>query len=180
MIVDMRTVSMGGDDKGVFSFQKSLGKFIANLVSFFGCHFSRPERLPYLIGNHIAFLPAPGGLFIKSLCQHKFFVYCQGTALIAADKFTLLGFVWVLDIAGVVIQTGGNGLPLILRMAINRVAASSITSLKRKCRHIGGIKIIWIFFRNRQHPPDTLPYIGRIPTRCRFHLRRGIASMILG
>ena len=76
MIVDMRTVSMGGDDKGVFSFQKSLGKFIANLVSFFGCHFSRPERLPYLIGNHIAFLPAPGGLFIKSLCQHKFFVYC--------------------------------------------------------------------------------------------------------
>ena len=113
MIVDMRTVSMGGDDKGVFSFQKSLGKFIANLVSFFGCHFSRPERLPYLIGNHIAFLPAPGGLFIKSLCQHKFFVYCQGTALIAADKFTLLGFVWVLDIAGMVIQTGGNGLPLI-------------------------------------------------------------------
>ena len=135
MIVDMRTVSMGGDDKGVFSFQKSLGKFIANLVSFFGCHFSRPERLPYLIGNHIAFLPAPGGLFIKSLCQHKFFVYCQGTALIAADKFTLLGFVWVLDIAGVVIQTGGNGLPLIFAHG-NQPCCSQFHHLlqKKKCR----------------------------------------------
>ena len=113
MIVDMRTVSMGGDDKGVFSFQKSLGKFIANLVSFFGCHFSRPERLPHLIGDHITFLPAPGGLLIKPFCQHKFFVHCQRAALVAADKFALFSLVRVLDITGVVMQTGGNGFSFI-------------------------------------------------------------------
>ena len=32
MIVDMRTVSMGGDDKGVFALGKPFGKFYAQLV----------------------------------------------------------------------------------------------------------------------------------------------------
>ena len=123
----MRTVSMGGDDKGVFSFQKSLGKFIANLVSFFGCHFSRPERLPYLIGNHIAFLPAPGGLFIKSLCQHKFFVYCQGTALIAADKFAPFSLVGILRIISAVFQAGGDRFSFVL-MQCNQTSSSQSKS----------------------------------------------------
>ena len=60
MVVDMRPVGVGGNDKGVFTLQKSLGKLVADAVGFLRRNFSRLEGLPHLISNHIAFLPAPG------------------------------------------------------------------------------------------------------------------------
>ena len=57
-------------------------------------------------------------------------------------------------------------MPLFLCSAINRVAASAITSYKKKMPHIGGIKIIWITFRDRQHLPDTWLPAEHFPIRC--------------
>ena len=72
-------------------------------------------------------------------------------------------------------------LPLFFRMGINRVAASAITPLqKENAAHRRHRDHFWIFFRNRKHQPDTSLCTGRIPARCIFHPRRGIASMNLG
>ena len=52
---------MSGNDKSVFAFQKAGGQFVANLICFLCCDFAGSEGLPYLIGDDIAFLAAPGG-----------------------------------------------------------------------------------------------------------------------
>ena len=57
----MRPVGVGGNDKSVFALQKSLGKLVADAVSFLRRNFSRLEGLPHLIGDDIAFLAAPSG-----------------------------------------------------------------------------------------------------------------------
>ena len=110
----MRTVSMGGDDKGVFALQKPLGKLVADAVGFLRRNFSRLERLPHLIGDHITFLTTAGGLLVQPFRQQKFFIYRQRAALIAAYQLALLGLVRVLDIAGMVMQTSPDGLAFVL------------------------------------------------------------------
>ena len=64
MVVDVFPVSMSGNNKGVFAFQKSGGQFVADAVGFLCRNFTGPEGLPYLIGDDIAFLAAPGGLLV--------------------------------------------------------------------------------------------------------------------
>jgi len=64
MVVDVFPVSMSGNNKGVFAFQKSGGQFVADAVGFLCRDFTGPEGLPYLIGDDIAFLAAPGGLLV--------------------------------------------------------------------------------------------------------------------
>ena len=64
VIVDMLPVGMSGNDKSVFAFQKAGGQFVANLICFLCCDFAGSEGLPYLIGDDIAFLAAPGGLLV--------------------------------------------------------------------------------------------------------------------
>ena len=60
----MLPVGMSGNDKSVFAFQKAGGLFVANLICFLCCDFAGSEGLPYLIGDDIAFLAAPGGLLV--------------------------------------------------------------------------------------------------------------------
>ena len=110
----MRPVGVGSNDKSVFTLQKTLGKLVADAVGFLRRNFSRLEGLPHLIGDHITFLAAPGGLLVQPFRQQKFFVHGQRAALIAADQLALLGLVRVLDIAGVVVQTRPNGLAFVL------------------------------------------------------------------
>ena len=112
MVVDMRPVGVGGNDKGVFTLQKSLGKLVADAVCFFRRDLPRLERLSHLIGDHITFLTAPSGLLVQPFCQQKFFIHGQRAALIAAYQLALLGLVRVLDIAGVIVQTRPDGLAL--------------------------------------------------------------------
>lgn len=113
MVVDVRPVGVGGNDKSVFAFQKTLSELIADAVGFLRRDLPRLERLPHLIGDHIAFLAAPGGLLIQTFRQQKFLVYRQRAALVAADQLALLGLVRVLDIAGVIVQTRPDGLSFI-------------------------------------------------------------------
>ena len=64
MIVNVRPVGVGGNDKSVFALQKTLGKLVADAVGFLRRDLPRLEGLPHLIGDHIAFLAAPGGLLV--------------------------------------------------------------------------------------------------------------------
>ena len=114
MIVNVRPVGVGSNDKSVLALQKTLGKLVADAVGFLRRNFSRLERLPHLIGDHIAFLASSGGLLVQPFCQQKFLVYRQRAALIAADQLALLGLVRVLDIVGVVVQASPDGFSFIL------------------------------------------------------------------
>lgn len=60
VVMDVFAIHMGTDKEGVSAFQEPFGKFIPDLIRFFRCHFTRLERLTYLISNHIIFLFTPG------------------------------------------------------------------------------------------------------------------------
>ena len=102
MVVDVFPVSMSGNNKGVFAFQKSGGQFVANLICFLCRDFTGPEGLPYLIGDDIAFLAAPGGLLVQLLCEHELLIHGKRAALITTDKLALFSLVGVLCIVSAV------------------------------------------------------------------------------
>ena len=113
MVVDVLPVRMGGNNKRILALGKTHGKFVAHLVSFLCSDFPRTKGLPYLISNHIAFLPASVYEIILPLGKHKFFICCQGAASIAADKLSLLGLVRVFNIVCAIFQAGCNGHALV-------------------------------------------------------------------
>ena len=127
VIVDVFPVCVGGNDKSVFALGKPHGKFIAHLVGFLGGDLSGLERLTNLIGDHIAFLPAPGDKFVLAFGEHKFFIHGQGTAFVTADQFALLCLVRVLGVICSAFQAGRN------RLAFVFVQRNSI--LRRPPRH---------------------------------------------
>ena len=77
MIVDMRTVSMGGDDKGVFALQKPLGKLVADAVGLLRRHLAVRERLPDLVAQRPVSGPAVSFALILIFDQHELGV-CRG------------------------------------------------------------------------------------------------------
>ena len=136
VVVDVRPVGVGSNDKSVLALQKTLNKFVADAVGFLRRDLPRLERLSHLIGDHITFLTAPSGLLVQPFCQQKFFIHGQRAALIAAYQLALLGLVRVLDIAGVIVQTRPDGLALVFphRDQPCRCQWSSPPVTKRKCR----------------------------------------------
>ena len=106
-------VGMGRNDKGILALGKPHGKLITDLIGFLGGDLSGLERLTNLIGDHIAFLPAPGHQFILAFGEHKFFIHGQGTAFVTADQFALLCLVRVLGVIRAAFQAGRNGFPLV-------------------------------------------------------------------
>ena len=108
MVVDVLPVRVGGNNKRILALGKTHGKFVAHLVSFLCSDFPRTKGLPYLISNHIAFLPASVYEVVLPLGEHKLFICCQGAAGIATDKLPLFGLVRVFDIVRAIFQTGCN------------------------------------------------------------------------
>ena len=53
VIVNMRFINMSTDNKSKAILQKPLCKFISDSICLFRCDFSRPERLPHLVGDNI-------------------------------------------------------------------------------------------------------------------------------
>ena len=156
MVVDVLPVRVRRNDKSVLAFREPHGKLITDLVGFLGGDLSGFERLPNLIGDHITFLSAPSHQFVLPLGQHKFFVCGQGTAFVTADQLSPVRFVRILRIVRAAFQTGRNRLAFVFvqrNQPCCRQCHHPLT--KKKMPHIGGIEIIWIIFRNRQHQPDT-------------------------
>lgn len=133
MVVDVLPIRVRCHYKGVLALGKAHSQFVAHLVSLLCADLTGSEGLPYLISNYIAFLPASVHKVVLPLGKHKLFICRQGAAGIAADILSLLGLVWVFDIVRAIFQAGRNGHAFVLCSAINRVAASAITSYK-KCR----------------------------------------------
>ena len=74
MIVDMRFVRMGANEKSVITLQETFRKFIADTVRFLRRNLSRLKRLPKLIRNHFVFLSTAG--------VHKILIPCKNKLLI--------------------------------------------------------------------------------------------------
>ena len=113
MVVDVRPVGVGSNDKSILALQKTLGKLVADAVGFLRRDLPRLEGLPHLISDNITFLAAPGGLLVQPFRQQKFLVHGQRAALVTADKFTLFSLLWVLCIVCAAFQASRNGFPLV-------------------------------------------------------------------
>ena len=127
MVVDVFPVGMSGNDKSVFTFQKSGGQLITNAVCIFCRDFAGSEGLPDLIGNHIAFLAAPGGLLVQLFREHELIIHSKRAALIAADKLALFSLGRILCIVGAVFQADGNRFSFVL-MQCNQTSSSQSRS----------------------------------------------------
>ena len=64
VVVNVLPVRVRCHHKGVLALGKAHGQFVAHLVGFLGGDLSGLERLTNLIGDHITFLAAPGGLLV--------------------------------------------------------------------------------------------------------------------
>ena len=113
MVVDVLPVSVCCHYKGVLALGKAHGQFVAHLVSLLCGDLTGSKGLPYLVSDHITFLPASVHKVVLPLGEHKFFICRQGATSIAAYQLALLGLVRVLDIAGVIVQTRPDGLSLV-------------------------------------------------------------------
>lgn len=135
VVVDVRPVGVGGNDKSVLALQKTFGKLVADAVGFFRRNLTRLEGLPHLISDNIAFLPAPSHQLILAFGEHKFFVCGQWAALIAADQLSLVRFVRILRIVCAAFQAGRNRLALVF-VQRDQTCCSQFYYLpaKRKCR----------------------------------------------
>ena len=113
MVVDVFPVRVGGNDKRIFALGKPHCQLIAHLVGFLCGDFTGLKRLPYLIGDHIIFLSAPGGKFVLPFGQHKFFIHRQRTTFVAANQFAMLSLIGILYIVCTAFQTGRNRLAFV-------------------------------------------------------------------
>ena len=99
VIMDMRFVDMGTDDKSVFSLGKPFGKFHPQPVGLLRCDLTGFERLADMVGNHIV-LPAhpPGGGNVLPFCQHKLSVSYPAVTRIAGNQPPVVCFLRIAHI----------------------------------------------------------------------------------
>ena len=114
MVVNVVTVCVGGNEKGVFALCPAHGRFVADAVCLLGGNLSGLERLANLIAQHIRIpplFPACDG-FVFCLGEQELRIGGHVVALIAGDQLPALGLVRVLPIFKTVFQRLGDGFPL--------------------------------------------------------------------
>ena len=112
VIVDVLFVGVRGNEKGVSSFQKPLGKLIAYAVRVLRRDLTGLKGLAHLIGDHVVpLLPSGDGLVlpfgVKKLRVGGFWV-----AFVCGDQLAALCLVWILGVVDAVSQAVGNRLAL--------------------------------------------------------------------
>lgn len=95
MIVDMRFVRMGANEKSVITLQETFRKFIADTVRFLRRNLSRLEGLPYLIRNNVVFLYPARQLPVLTLGKRKFGNHGLRLAGKRRNQLTAVGLVRV-------------------------------------------------------------------------------------
>ena len=93
MIVDMRFVRMGANEKSVITLQETFRKFIADTVRFLRRNLSRLEGLPYLIRNNVVFMYPARQLPVLTLGQGKFGNHGLRLAGERGDQCATLGLI---------------------------------------------------------------------------------------
>ena len=106
VIMNVRPVGVGGNEKGVFPLRPAHGRLIAYAVCLLRRNLSRLEGLPDLITQHVgvpALLPARDG-FVSGLGKQKLRISGLRVALIGRDQFPVSGFLRALSIVETVFQ----------------------------------------------------------------------------
>lgn len=66
VIMDMGFVRVRTNIESVFTFQKSRGEVISDLIRFLRCHFSRLKRLTNLVNQYFVLFLFPGEMLVLS------------------------------------------------------------------------------------------------------------------
>ena len=113
VIMDVLFVGVRGDEKGVSSFQKPLGKLIAYAVRILRRDLSGLKGLAHLIGNHVVPLLPPGDGLVLALGVKELGVGGFRVAFVGGDQLAALRLFWILGVVDAVSQAVGNRLALI-------------------------------------------------------------------
>ena len=106
VIMNVRPVGVGGNEKGVLALRPAHGRLIAHAVCLLRRNLSRLEGLPDLIAQHVgvpALLPARDG-FVSGLGKQELRISGLRVALIGRDQFPVSGFLRALSIVETVFQ----------------------------------------------------------------------------
>ena len=100
VVMDVRLVRVGGNEKGILALCPAHRRFIADAVCLLRRDFAGLERLADLIAKHIRvppLLPACGGL-VLGLAQKELGIGGHMVAAVGRDKLAALGLVRVLPV----------------------------------------------------------------------------------
>lgn len=100
VIVDVRLVRVGGNEKGVLALRPAHRRFVADAIGLLRGNLSGLERLPDLIAQHIGIpplLPARGGL-VLGLGEQELGIGGHVVALVGGNQFAALRLVRVLAV----------------------------------------------------------------------------------
>ena len=114
VVVDVLTVCVGGNEKGVVALRPAHGRFIAHPVCLLRGDLSRGKGLADLIAEHIRvpfLLPARDGL-VLGLGQQELGVGGHVVALVSGNQFPALGLVGIFPVVKAVFEGLGDGFPL--------------------------------------------------------------------
>ena len=96
MVVGVRLVDVGTDDKSVFAFGKTPGQLHAQPVGFLRRDLTRNEGLPQVVGDHVILAAHPAGAGgVGLLVQQELGVGHAAVALVAGDEPAVVGLVWI-------------------------------------------------------------------------------------
>ena len=99
VIMDVRTIYVGADDKGMIVLGKASGKLHADAVGLLRRDLSRHKRLPDMVGDHIVRAPPPAGPGeVLLLAEQKLRVRDRAVAAMGRNEPAPVGFVRVLNI----------------------------------------------------------------------------------
>ena len=99
MIMDVRTIYVGADDKGVIALGEAFGKLHADAVGLLRRDLSGHKRLPDMVGDHVVRPPPPAGSGeVLLLAEQKFRVRNGAVAAMGRNEPALVGLVRVLNI----------------------------------------------------------------------------------
>ena len=134
VIMNVRPVGVGGNEKGVFPLRPAHGRLIAHAVCLLRRNLSRLEGLPDLITQHVgvpALLPARDG-FVSGLGKQKLRISGLRVALIGGDQFPVSGFLRALSIVETVFQRLRYGFASADMMGFEKCGRRKITSSTAK------------------------------------------------
>ena len=99
MIMDMRFINVGANDKGVIALGEAAGQFTADAVGLLRRNLPRKKRLAEVVGDHIVHAPRPAGeCGILPLGKKKFGVGHAAVTFPAGDEPAVVGLLRVLHI----------------------------------------------------------------------------------